>query len=88
MGPQQSAKQYYQNLHLLQLFVECQDKKVRFLWNTGWRSAASFICFDLRIKQNRVICLLAFDLFLVFGCLSPLIRMGLVLGWVTTAKSP
>ena len=42
---------------------------MRFLGNTDWRSATSFVCFGLCIKQNRVIYLLVFDLFLVFGCL-------------------
>ena len=40
---------------------------MRLLWNTDWRSAASFACFGLCTKQNRVMCLfvLIYDLYLV-----------------------
>ena len=77
MGPQQSAKQYYHNLLLLKVFEKCQDKKVKFLWNTVWRSAAFFVCFGLCIKQNKVyVFLFGFFTDILFTFFIP------VLGWM------
>ena len=46
--PQQSTQHYYQNLLLLKLFEDCQDKRVNFFLEY---CASSFVCFGLCIKE-------------------------------------